>query len=284
MKTYGVVGTLYCGSTILSYVLGSHSKVFASGELHVLKQLKWENKNFVTQCTIHKEKCNFWTQEFINYCVANYNRRYDIVREKAHKKFNTPIMISSDKDFRIYQQVMKHNEFNGFIIMFKRPEAFCYSYMTHENKTAKDINSILQSYYHRYCHILTVTKSFPTAIVFYDDFATDTRGIIRKLCVWLNIDYEETMLNFWDFVHHSLSGNSGATLHLKKETEVNMTINSQYWKKFYSQAHAEDIKNNHRKIKLDTKWKTQLTEEAKSKIQRYKYSQQMFLNLMEKKI
>ena len=49
---YAVVGMPYSGSTILSFLLGSHSLIYNGADLHHL------NPERRGSCSIHKDKCD----------------------------------------------------------------------------------------------------------------------------------------------------------------------------------------------------------------------------------
>ncbi|MDJ0570882.1 MAG: hypothetical protein QNJ53_17805 [Pleurocapsa sp. MO_192.B19] len=54
-KIIGILGLPYCGSTLLSYILGSHSQIYNAADLYKL------NPRHKGKCSIHGEKCPVWT-------------------------------------------------------------------------------------------------------------------------------------------------------------------------------------------------------------------------------
>ena len=267
-KLIGIVGTSYCGSTLLSFILGSHPEVFATSELNTLFRQKEK-----TQCSICKEECSFWTKEFVKDLLNNIKERYFWVAEKANNDLDKTITVFSDKNPKVYQA--SKIQCNKYITLFKRPEALVNSYKIH-NKS-ENLNDPLQLY------IETYNSSFELSnneYIFYDDFAKNPEKIIKYLCKDIDIKYSKDMLDFWNHEHHTISGNSGVHMHVWGEERRDKTFDTPYWKDVYSKEHTQFIKDYYREIKLDEKWKEQLTEEEKTYIENHAPSKLIFEKLM----
>jgi len=267
---YGIIGTSFCGSTLLSFILGSNECIFATSELNTLVRQK-EN----TKCSICGKKCKFWTKEFVKHLSSNLDYRYNIVSEEAKAKFEKHITIISDKHPKTYKNSMWCTKFNGFITLFKRPEAYVNSCKIHLPKNS--IINHLRAYTETYQQALNMKNN---QFIFYDDLAINPESIIEDICQKIGVVYTPTMLEFWNYQHHTLGGNSGTHMHVWSKEKRDGIINSKYWGEEYSKEHTKWIKENYRSIKLDEKWKTQLSEKDKRDIKNYKESQDIFNQLL----
>ena len=52
-----VLGLSYSGSTLLNFILDSHSKIVGAGEIHSLLRRKTGDYKYAFQCTSCQKKC-----------------------------------------------------------------------------------------------------------------------------------------------------------------------------------------------------------------------------------
>jgi hypothetical protein len=272
-------GTNFCGSTLLSFLLGSHPDCFATGEIH---HFYFDQKQF---CSIHWEKCDFWTKEIRDACYKN-PKYYDLIRDYILERKDARVIIHSSKlmpNLRVHLD--NNNQLDGIILLFKRPEAYYKSVIIHQK--INDIDKVLSDYVRVYEKIIERAnlEGIPYRIVFYDDLAMYTKPVVEKLCEFLGISYREEMLEPWlkadDF--HTVGGNTGMYMHVWGEDVFEKEIEKEYWKSVYSEEHSNWIRKNFRKISLDEKWKT-LDPLILKQIAENKPVRDMFARLMEERI
>jgi hypothetical protein len=272
-------GTNFCGSTLLSFLLGSHPDCFATGEIH---HFYFDQDHF---CSIHWGKCDFWTEDIRKACFKN-PKYYDLIRDYILERKNTSVILHSSKlmpNLRVHLD--NQNQLDGIIFLFKRPEAYYKSVAVHMKNMEVDKN--MSDYVRVYGNLLERAnrEGIPYRVVFYDDLATNTKSILVKLCEFTGISYREEMLEPWrksdDF--HTVAGNTGMYMHVWGRDFFEKELNKEYWKNTYSEEHNTWIRENFRKISLDEKWKT-LDPEILKKIAGHKPVQEMFARLMGEKI
>lgn len=62
--------------------------------------------------------------------------------------------------------------------------------------------------------------SVPYLLIRYEQFAVNTHVELKRICSFLNINFDDSMLKFWEVPIHSLGGNASAYLPYLKENET----------------------------------------------------------------
>lgn len=281
IPVFGIAGTSFSGTTLLSFLFGAHSKVFSTGEacqlFAYLRNNDSKNES-VRTCSIHHDRCKFWTPAFIKQCEdAHISTLYD--RVSAFLPSSTLVMHSF-KDSKRYGRLANSSNLNGLIMLFKRPVAYYYSAKVHEQKTTQQAAN---NYVKVNVQILDLAarKNIPILPVFYDDFATNPETVLSKLCDWIGLSYEPQMTEPWNQTDrlHTIGGNAGTYMHVWDERTREGVLNSEYWEKEHSEENRQWILNNFRSIKLDEKWKLLPSEEIRE-IEACTASREMFEELM----
>ena len=114
---------------MLSYMLGSSSEVFYTGELT-------HGNERLTCGDWHKgTPCKFWTDDFKKFLIKNKKNKYKILEDRAAKVFGSKILLTPDKYAVFYDKSIKNGDkLNYVIILFKSPYAFSYSFIEHQKK------------------------------------------------------------------------------------------------------------------------------------------------------
>ena len=276
MKIYGILGTPYCGSTSLTFIISGAKCVFPIGEsIHI---------NNKSKCSVCVDKpCPFWTKEFTE----------EITQENIHKKVlekvkqfgDFDIILYADKSPMIYESFKKlGTEFDKFFVLFKSPEAYMYSRLKHDKDNSELMVKELDAYFQVYSYKIFDSKNL--FYLSYDDLTTNSVVVIKKLCEWADIPFDEKMLNLRLVGNkiHSISGNTGAYTHIWPKNFVKRFVKSKYWKDNFSKYHSEKALNESGKIIHDIRWKTGLTDKQKEIISAHKPSQDIYKTMLSKRL
>lgn len=299
-KFCGIIGTAYCGSTMFSYILGSSPDIFSTGELTLgFERYRcsdfWHGGDWTNSDTSSKGKemgseeripCRFWTEDFaISLRDAGPKNRNRLLKERAYKILDKKIVLNPDKAPKWYKKSLKAgDDLDYLIILFKKPEAYCFSFEVHkrkqggkwENKSRMDrIDAACDIYSMFYSQAFEIIEKYDIPVIFlsYEDFATDPQNKAKLICEKLGATFQEDMINYWDHkdrLHLTPSGNRGAHRQFLKKSEY-----IEYWEnrlksdskdRSYFGEHANWFLDNYHKITLDEKYKKHLLEEEKERI------------------
>ena len=259
LKVYGIVGCSFSGTTLLSLLLGAHSRVFSTGEAHQAFQAYRclvPDPNGYRHCAMHHVSCKFWTESFLEECdKGDLDLLYNRVREEHA---GTDVVLHCFGTPKVYTEMLQRsNRLDGLIILFKRPVAYYSSAKTHLDRSLEDA---CNDYVHRYTQTLEICSELhiPSFTLFYDDMATKLTSRLESLCDWMGLDYEPTMRIPWAVADqfHSVGGNTGVYTHMWDDSTRNWVLRSDYWKETYSPDHSEWVEKNYQTVTLDEKWRS----------------------------
>lgn len=261
----GIFGISYCGSTLISYILGKHSDIFSVGESHWLIDkhptgYPQINHALCTICrAICTEDCDFYTKDFID--SLTFLNLVEKIENKAKEKFNVKHILYSDKNLYNYDRLFHSNckSMDKAIFLFKRPEGFIHSFLRHDAKNHKDrseeqifnrgINLYSRTYQENRAWI--EERKIPVIYIFFEDFTKNPNRIIKHLCDFLEIPYEENLTSYWDSNNkfHQVGGNTSSQISIFDDYRIN-------------EIYGTDTEENnwYRKIRknivFDQRWKT----------------------------
>lgn len=283
LRVYGIAGCGFSGSTLLSFLLGSHAEVFCSGEacraFRTYRRLL-EHTQPGYYCSMHHDRCDFWTPEFLAECDAGdlelmYER---IARFDSGKR----VVVHSFKYHQVYSEMLCRSfPLHGLILLFKRPVAYYSSARIHRGSSIAEACN-------RYADLnrealkLCDGHGIPVFPLFYDDLATTTEDCLVALCEWMGLDYQTGMLEPWAVSDrtHMVSGNTGVFMHMWDEPVRDWILQSETWKQTYSPDHEKWLEQNYRKIVLDEKWRSLAAEEI-ARVYTHKSSREVFDGLLQ---
>ncbi|NER03500.1 MAG: sulfotransferase [Okeania sp. SIO3C4] len=265
-KVLFILGTAYCGSTLLSLILDSHPQCFTVGELSNLPE--FNNKGKLD---------NFWSHQFSqkelqNLCLGLSNARIsspiplkvekffrEIVNDDIFRPYSiiaskTPadIIVDSTKTIYWISSMLQLKElkkrFDIYLLHLVRDgRAVLNSYLKkRRNMTVKKIGDL---WLKRVTNNEVFFENFSTEnkiLVRYEKLVTQPQAITQEICDFLGIEFRTEMLEYWKYEHHIISGNRGIRASINKYQ--NPTEDSQSSINSY--------------IKLDTSWLTEMTEDT----------------------
>ena len=274
----------HSGSSLLALILGSHSDCFSAGELSGLpnryrKQKPIDCVNMTSdfwENTFGKEgldrlakvlgntRLNKYIPLKIEKKVRQVFKQDEIFNPYSFmfsKLENKQVIIDASKDFNWIDNKMKAQEFTS-----KRIEAYLI-YLIRDGRAVA--NSCLRKYPHwdvaKYSREwVEKTKrrndffeSFSgdrRIKVAYEKLASNPHQTIEEICDFVNINFKPSMIEYWKYNHHDISGNEGTYSLIRR-------YKAQEIEKKVKQVHGDYYNNIDIAIKLDLRWQRELSPE-----------------------
>ena len=252
-KVLFISGAGHSGSTLFGLILGSHSKCFFAGETNKTRFFNLKEKVPISKdCKLCGPNCRIWNAIDINSSVDLY--------EQLSKITNRYLIVDSTKDITWLAQQIN--------IMEKKNVKLYLIYLLRDGRAVinswirKYPNISVESHIYDWMEQIQLTNNFFNHFqgaklkVHYEDLASYPQRVIKKICKWLEITYEPQMINFFNFDHHPLGGNSGTQFLITKAQKNTFEGMIQL-----SDQNIEYYSNHPLNIKLDLRWKKQLKAE-----------------------
>lgn len=250
-KVCFIAGAGHSGSTLLGFILGSHSDSFYCGEAAKSRYLQDDSKKLIKRvCKLCGEACRVWG----DFRVCEDRDLYEQVAVKVNKS----LIIDSSKNVDwINQQVqaIESTIAQPYLIFLRRDgRAVINSRIRkYPHKNAQDL---ILDWLEQIQLTTALFDAFPfkKLKVSYEELATNTEAIVRNLCEFLETDYQAGMLNYGEHEHHVLGGNNGTQFlvaQAQAETLKQPFVQVPERSKSYYQAIGSGIR-------LDLRWKQEL--------------------------
>ena len=249
-----LMGTAYCGSTLLGNALNGHQLINYAGEIERLPGFNNANKiAMCPACMANKTPCPVWSKELIGKIAeAGPGRTLALYREVTQ----TPIIVDGSKHAYWLRDVHVHGGISTdtiAIISVRSPFAFANSLRRYDPH--REIWQGANLWRDTYFDILRTlgTLNIPRIIVRYEDFAFKPDNSLRRICGFLKIPFDHQMLSFWEQPIHAIGGNWGAYVWYKNSENL---INFQPSKK--NVTARKSYKTNKFGGWVDEKWRASL--------------------------
>ena len=265
-----IISLGHSGSTLLGNILGTHNEAIHIGEFIAPLQRKIDIK-----CqTCNGNSCPVWGRALKKpYVQAVYNAFVTNLRGGSFQKFfNKPKNLYSPifKEFQDLSFVIDSSKNISWVkYNFEKFSKFDYKIIF----LYRDLRAVWASNVRKYPQIKTekelmqIGKNIEAILTFqkqmekngyvihYEELIEQPEKVISGLSEFIGINYEERMLHYYDYLHHTLGSNRN-TLLVNKEAKKNNQVHIQEMnpsdKHFYN-----DIRNG---FKLDERWKIELNE------------------------
>lgn len=272
-KVVFITGTGHCGSTLLDLLLSSHSNIFGLGELWNLAIDPGYLRGEKPLSNIFGFEDQFWTSDRINK-MSGFFKQPGLLRKVGIRaglsfdprtdlyKFlftasNHKILVDSSKNTNWIKKSIRalenQKDIDLYLIYLLRDgRAVINSYF--RKYPERTLEGIAKKWVNRISKIdhLYADISRPKIKIRYEHLAEEPEQTLKNLCLFLDIPFEKSMLQFWLHEHHHIGGNSGTKSFLLKFQDKNLDILLGDRKKDYYESHNFGIK-------LDERWKTELT-------------------------
>jgi tetratricopeptide (TPR) repeat protein len=207
-----ILGVSYCGSTLLSLVLGALPCVANVGESHWLLEPrpgKSTNAYNLTsegfeQCVWCGADCPVVTDDLRRRLADQPQAFYQILGD-AHA---AEIIVSADKN---YPHVVRRDPglHNDAIIAFRHP---LRNWRSHARRNGRTDDAARLKYLERWAMAYTnFLDNFPNTgakiLVDFDDFLINSEKVLKRLCFALNLPFSAEALRYWSIRQHCVGGN-----------------------------------------------------------------------------
>jgi hypothetical protein len=249
-KVCFICGAPHSGSTLLGLILGSHSQCFYAGEANKVKFLHLENSHKDSTCKICGKDCPIWGDFYID----DIKDLYEQLSVKTHK----PIIIDSTKKPSWLEKQIKNLEDRGvksyLIYLFRDGRGVINSRL--RKYKSSDPSEVIDDWITHIKKTNKIFQNFPEEKIKiqYKNLALNPEKTVKTLIDLLKIEFETSMINFYQFEHHPLGGNIGTQsliIKAQKEKTTASPIKLSERNKYYYQDHPLQIK-------YDQRWKKEL--------------------------
>ena len=209
-----MIGTAYCGSTLLGRALNCNSHMVYTGELSRLEG------NYNTygldqapagcmECVIQNSKCHIFTDKIVSQTAIKQPRDFNQVIRKITKK---SIIIDGSKHIEWLRIANKNNDNQDsvrVVILVKAPCEYLKSCLVRDIEPLwAEANAWRDTYFDA---IRTVNQlGVSSLVVHYEDYIQDPTKTLKQICTYLGVGFEKRMLEPGKAQLHAIGGNPGA--------------------------------------------------------------------------
>lgn len=281
-KVVFVMGNGHSGSTLLELILGSHPQVRALGEITNLRKVVDIDDAEIRICHVCEGRCEFWNGKvdidvlrrhfshrgpFAPLGRAISNTRNALYRH-LFEQTGARVLVDGSKGVswisRQLRPAWKWGDISPFLLHIVRDgRAVVNSKLRKYPDRGIDEES---RHWKRVCERMNkYYEQFPADCRYrmsYEELATEPEPVIRRLCDALRIEYMPSMLRYWEHDHHTTFGNT-ATRSLIDRYRAQFGVGGQTVAVTRAR-HGEHYDQIGLAIRLDERWKRELTEEQLS--------------------
>lgn len=217
-KIVFILGTHFCGSTLLGNALNGHIAFSHLGEIHRLylfenlelnKALGMDTLYGCRVCQSNNNECTFWSENFLNDLEReNFQDKYlNIIKNTKEK-----VVIDSSKFIEWFlwcRNVVRDIYDIKVIIMCRNPFGFALSWKGASNQAAWQGAEIWRNTYRNILCVIN-GNSIPNIIVRYEDFSYNPDEVLKDIVQFLGEEYSESLCSYWERSVHAIGGNTAA--------------------------------------------------------------------------
>lgn len=251
MKVVAILSTRYSGSTMLDFMLGSHSRAFSLTELRAFIR----NGRQPFQCALCEppSSCPIWTADFTAELLQTgvTNQLYGAIAERTGQD----VIVDSSKiiDGWFEGTLTGLNPADVLCIhICKAPEEYAGSERNKRpGRAYSKIDDIADAWWRSNAEILDWLHAAPfqTATIRYRDLVDYAPAVLAHLLGKIGLNYESGQEHYWNFEHHPLWGNKGSRTHLRDSAK-----HAEGWGD-ESDFNIELYQQKHRMLYRDEKWR-----------------------------
>lgn len=189
-----IMSTSYSGSTWVNCLLGGHSESFSIGEL---KNIQRMGRPF---CDLHGDDCPLWTR----FDHADHKNPFHQLHHLTNKRY---LVVNNSRKFIHYQQ--EPGIESRFIHLIRDGRAVAASRLRKLPKVT--MGHVARQWAHNVRRSQRLLRRCPgrkTELI-YERIQADPEAELKRLCAFLEFDFEPGMLEYWNGVEHFLGGNIG---------------------------------------------------------------------------
>lgn len=195
-----ICGLSFCGSTVLSYVLGSLPGAATIGESHWIVDPQPDGS--LWQCCRCGTACTVITPAFRERLRNAGADWYDVIANTLGPQ----VLVSSDKDHGLLKRLDPDGR-RSELVLFKSPIDHLRSYVSTLTRDGvrPEIEWHPRGWAQHYSHEPQIHGR--RAFLLFDDFLRSPSGCLAALADWLDLPFDPRALEYWEFPHHAIGGN-----------------------------------------------------------------------------
>lgn len=218
MKIVYICGLGHSGSTILDMALGAHPSLVGLGEVNqVLKAEKadFQNQGFteiLCSCGKNMQECLFWSkirQNVLQSELLSVTSRYEgLLAIFSNMYGKDKVLVDSSKDIPPYLLGLKKK--HDLKIVFLIRDFRSWSYSIHKKKNKK-IFTLPFRWRKKNNKLLSFLREndLDYFMLGYEEFALYPDIMLDRLCRYLGVEFDSSMLRPAGSASHVIRGNSG---------------------------------------------------------------------------
>ena len=282
-KVVFILGIGRSGSTMLDLILGSHSQGFSLGEISKLPQIYRQTPSLDAFCPVG----TFWPDHFSDEDAKQLAQGLSGRRLRPYMPLRVERWLreitGQDAVFNPYTLLAARIRKGLLIDSSKYPDWIArrlearefrqdhlQAYVIHAVRDGRAVlNSYLRAYpeltvdqvSHRWLNNLHACEQLYASIptnrrmqVRYEVLATNPESTVRQVCDFLDIRFEQNMLEYWKHDHHYIAGSRSARALIARYRQQPVASNTQA-------VHGDYYSKVDMTIKLDQRWRQELAEE-----------------------
>lgn len=221
MRHIAVVGVSFCGSTVLTYVLGGLPGVANVGESF------WaaDGSSHAVCRYCHPKPCPYWTPEFVAGLKESQKDWY----KRLAAQMKSEIIVSSDKIMRTLRRLDPELEFDA-LMSFRPPIDAYRSYRAKASPPAGKQLMGMQEYLSWWSRVyqqgMDADNQGQRVCLEFEGFRKDPEGVLQRLCARLDLPYDPAALEYWKRPQHLIGGHFNAFGEERGVSELRISENT----------------------------------------------------------
>ena len=287
---FGIIGLPYCGSTVVSYVLGSHSQVYCGADLYKL------SPNYDAGCSLHGEDCKLWTRENKNLVYESLKISQTEYYDRICQITSKSIICDASKTPSYFHSRVPDIKIPVVLINLRKHPLRHICSLLFNHHFVKDLqirgdNEIMNYLNSRWDEALSFINMSLVRIsehsqktndlrqklsdqdwleISYENFVENPRETVSGIIGHLDLVYEEGQTKFENHDLHPIVGNTGPRRKVRQPKSP-MNSNSDLRASFYDSEKSS--------IQMDEKYLLVFNQEQISEIIRIPEYQKLCHNL-----
>jgi hypothetical protein len=241
-----IISFSFSGSTWLNLLLGAHSEMFSVGEVWYIRPPEG------AICKMHGKECPIWSQFDINSTENIYLQ----ISRLTGKQF---LVVSNPRRFLRFQQhpdieakyihLIRDGRAVTASMLRKKPELSMWRAARTWSKTVR-----------RRQKFIARQNPTHTIRVFYEKILADKEKELRRLCEFIGVSFQASMLDLEILDPHFIGGNVGTLYSIARQKGTDLPSAAlpkgpkRHWPdtQFYERADPRNF--------VDERWKEELTD------------------------
>jgi hypothetical protein len=215
VRTIGILGASFCGSTVVTSILDGIPGVAGVGETHWVL----DDTNGDWHCRQCGPDCEYITPEFIGRCQVDFFPWW----EKWARQFRVDVVVASEKWWKNYERLGAPDQ---ALVVYREPAAWCVSWLHHQRvkeadvvlaeirPTPAELEAAAKTWTTCYNNALdwVAKRGAPAVALPFEDLITRPSSTFHWLCGRLDLPAHVDALDYKARDHHQIRGNAFAQL------------------------------------------------------------------------